>query len=126
MRFQYHTGSIQTFLFIWIKIVDVAHFNTTLVLFKLECSSFRTLRIKSFQYHTGSIQTKVINANILNAITNFNTTLVLFKLFVWQDIAHYILHISIPHWFYSNFKLKRYTSQVYGISIPHWFYSNQY
>ncbi len=142
-KFQYHTGSIQTFFH---KLG-----TERLLLFQYHTGSIQTKKnyislsfSARFQYHTGSIQTVYLFHNIY-FLFHFNTTLVLFKpllIIFWNPlncisiphwfysnrcihiISDFVCWISIPHWFYSNKKQHQIPPFFFSISIPHWFYSN--
>ncbi len=103
ITFQYHTGSIQTFI--------IRNLENCTVEFQYHTGSIQTnikeaiqQREERFQYHTGSIQTEMRCMKKNWKQTHFNTTLVLFKrgFLAASEKSHDV--ISIPHWFYSNIK----------------------
>ena len=101
MRFQYHTGSIQTMKDCYVECEFMDYFNTTLVLFKLAWSLKEHVEMLKFQYHTGSIQTARVIRNT-PYIFSFQYHTGSIQTFFFFSIISKILYISIPHWFYSN------------------------
>jgi len=99
MKFQFHSGSIQT-----------------------TPPTFVGGSKNRFQFHSGSIQTRLPKSRI-SQIESFNSTLVRFK----PDkisTQQWVEYVSIPLWFDSNLANWAILRYVIRVSIPLWFDSN--